>query len=53
VCGARLADDPHHQHDEQVDPRWSVLGGLASKTPSNTGNEQTQSLGRTAGPEEE
>lgn len=24
VCGARLADDPQHQH-EQVDPRWAAL----------------------------
>jgi uncharacterized protein len=27
TCGARLNDDPTHQHD-QVDPRWAVLGGL-------------------------
>lgn len=27
-CGARLADDPLHQHDV-VDPRWSALQGLA------------------------
>ena len=25
-CGARLADDPDHQHDEPVDPRWAALG---------------------------
>ena len=28
-CGARLADDPDHAHEEQVDPRWAVLGELA------------------------
>jgi uncharacterized protein len=28
VCGARLADDPGHQH-EQDDPRWAALRGLA------------------------
>jgi uncharacterized protein len=28
LCGARLADDPHHQHEEPVDPRWAALGGL-------------------------
>jgi uncharacterized protein len=28
-CGARLADDPDHRHDEPVDPRWSALGALA------------------------
>ncbi|GMA19193.1 YceD family protein [Arsenicicoccus piscis] len=29
-CGARLADDPDHQH-EVLDPRWSALQGLISK----------------------
>ena len=28
TCGARLADDPTHQHDEPVDPRWAKLSGL-------------------------
>jgi uncharacterized protein len=28
-CGARLADDPDHRHDEPVDPRWSALAQLA------------------------
>ncbi len=28
TCGARLADDPAHQHDEPVDPRWAKLSGL-------------------------
>ena len=27
TCGARLNDDPEHQHD-QVDPRWAALGEL-------------------------
>ncbi len=27
-CGARLADDPDHQHEEPIDPRWSALQGL-------------------------
>lgn len=26
-CGARLADDPGHEH-EDVDPRWAALRGL-------------------------
>jgi uncharacterized protein len=29
LCGARLADDPDHQHDT-IDPRWAALGGLQS-----------------------
>ncbi len=28
-CGARLADDPDHGHEEQTDPRWAALQGLA------------------------
>ena len=27
-CGARLADDPDHQHDAPVDPRWAALATL-------------------------
>ncbi|WP_243738363.1 YceD family protein [Cellulomonas shaoxiangyii] len=36
-CGARLADDPDHQHDT-IDPRWAALGGLTS-----TDDEQRES----------
>ena len=28
-CGARLADDPEHGHEEPTDPRWAALQGLA------------------------
>jgi uncharacterized protein len=31
-CGARLADDPDHQHHEAIDPRWATLQGLAQET---------------------
>ncbi|WP_244963127.1 YceD family protein [Nocardioides dongkuii] len=27
-CGARLADDPDHTHDEPIDPRWAGLAAL-------------------------
>jgi uncharacterized protein len=27
-CGARLADDPQHAHDDPVDPRWAALQSL-------------------------
>ncbi|MFL6061752.1 MAG: YceD family protein [Marmoricola sp.] len=27
-CGARLADDPDHRHEEPVDPRWARLQDL-------------------------
>jgi uncharacterized protein len=50
-CGARLADDPGHRHDEPVDPRWAALGGLRSGSISGSDNSQTD--GRSSGPEEE
>ncbi|MBU7596159.1 DUF177 domain-containing protein [Streptomyces sp. P38-E01] len=28
-CGARLADDPDHHHEDAVDIRWAALQGLA------------------------
>ncbi|MFG3253495.1 YceD family protein [Streptomyces sp. NPDC048172] len=28
-CGARLADDPDHGHEDAVDIRWAALQGLA------------------------
>ncbi|MQW77707.1 DUF177 domain-containing protein [Nocardioides sp. dk4132] len=27
-CGARLADDPDHQHEDAIDPRWAGLSAL-------------------------
>jgi uncharacterized protein len=27
-CGARLADDPDHAHEEPIDPRWATLTSL-------------------------
>ena len=27
-CGARLADDPDHTHEEPIDPRWAGLAAL-------------------------
>jgi uncharacterized protein len=38
-CGARLADDPEHQHDEAIDPRWATLQGLAEQTEVHLGRE--------------
>ena len=35
-CGARLADDPDHGHDEPVDPRWAALAELAEPDPDQT-----------------
>lgn len=38
-CGARLADEPDHQHEDAIDPRWSALQGLADKTEEPTGRD--------------
>jgi uncharacterized protein len=38
-CGARLADDPDHQHNEAIDPRWAALQGLAEQTEEQLGRE--------------
>jgi uncharacterized protein len=35
-CGARLADDPDHQHEEPVDPRWAALQGLSETQQDQT-----------------
>jgi len=32
-CGARLADDPGHEHEAAVDPRWAALQQLAQQDP--------------------
>nr|WP_179617410.1 YceD family protein [Nocardioides marinisabuli] len=32
-CGARLAEDPDHGHDEPIDPRWAGLAALAQDEP--------------------
>ncbi len=38
-CGARLADDPDHQHDV-VDPRWAALQGLARTSGEPTDDQE-------------
>ena len=32
-CGARLADDPDHAHDDPIDPRWQALQQLGEPKP--------------------
>ena len=39
-CGARLADDPGHQHDEPVDPRWAALQELGTPAGSDRTDRQ-------------
>ena len=30
-CGARLADDPDHGHEDPIDPRWAALGEIVAE----------------------
>ena len=41
-CGARLLDEPDHQHEEPVDPRWAVLSGLAEMEQDPQKQDQSQ-----------
>jgi uncharacterized protein len=34
-CGVRLLDNPGHEHETPVDPRWAALGGLAGLTEND------------------
>ena len=38
-CGARLADDPDHQHEDAIDPRWATLQALAPETEEDNGRD--------------
>lgn len=44
-CGARLADDPDHQHDDAIDPRWAALGELKDQTDEEARPEQRPDQG--------
>ncbi|MFP8964032.1 YceD family protein [Streptomyces nanhaiensis] len=46
-CGARLADDPGHDHNEAVDIRWAALEGLAGSMRDGEKDEDNEP--RTAG----
>ncbi len=35
-CGVRLLDDPGHEHEAPVDPRWAALAGLEGLTGAST-----------------
>jgi uncharacterized protein len=42
TCGARLADDPEHGHEE-TDPRWAALQGLLDTKPLDPNDLHTDS----------
>jgi len=35
-CGVRLLDNPGHEHEEPIDPRWAALAGLDALTEAST-----------------
>lgn len=35
-CGVRLLDNPGHEHEEPIDPRWAALAGLDGLTGATT-----------------
>jgi uncharacterized protein len=39
-CGARLADDPDHRHDDPIDPRWAALQELEPDLGQDTAPDQ-------------
>jgi uncharacterized protein len=52
-CGARLADDPGHDHGERIDPRWAALAEV-SGLPEWSETRATPTAGRDdAGTDEE
>lgn len=44
-CGARLADEPEHEHEAELDPRWSVLAQLRDGPDSDQTSDSSNSAG--------
>jgi uncharacterized protein len=41
-CGVRLLDNPGHEHEAPVDPRWAALAGLDGLTSEDTGRNRSR-----------
>lgn len=39
-CGVRLLDNPGHEHDAPVDPRWAALAGLDGLTADEDSSDE-------------
>jgi len=35
-CGVRLLDNPGHEHEEPIDPRWAALASLEGLTEATS-----------------
>lgn len=44
TCGVRLLDEPGHEHEAPIDPRWAALGGIGESLQERdgTGNGVTE-----------
>ena len=49
-CGVRLLDNPGHEHEEPIDPRWAGLAGLAAL--AETSNEDVDGSASSSATEE-
>ncbi|MEX1079070.1 MAG: YceD family protein [Homoserinimonas sp.] len=51
-CGVRLLDNPGHEHEEPIDPRWAALAGLESLTEAtSTPSDNAEQNGADIAPE--
>jgi uncharacterized protein len=41
-CGVRLLDNPGHEHEAPVDPRWAALAGLDGLNDDTTESDKTE-----------
>ncbi|WP_246081841.1 YceD family protein [Nocardioides litoris] len=41
-CGANLKDDPEHDHEAPIDPRWAALADLDTPSSSTTATNEQQ-----------
>jgi uncharacterized protein len=48
-CGAQLAGDPDHHHDDAVDVRWAALGELAEAMRPRQGSASQEKAPRPSG----
>ncbi len=51
-CGARLADDPDHQHEAPIDPRWAALAALRGDDLASDDSDQVAGSLRRPDPKE-
>ncbi|CAN5303284.1 DUF177 domain-containing protein [soil metagenome] len=43
-CGVRLLDNPGHEHEAPIDPRWAALSGLEGIGSTSADQDETEKL---------